>query len=175
MYTQCVRCLTVYRLQAESLARARGQFRCGHCGTVFDGLERLTEHLPEAPFQELMHEEDRAARQFPSVSRGDAVAAQERIELRERVGLEPFVGIEQQHPVGARLRDRGILLAGEAEPVLMQDLGTRRARDCSRVIARSGIEHDHARAHLQQRRDAATDAIGFIEGDDDPGDGQAHG
>lgn len=57
MYTQCVRCLTVYRLQAESLARARGQFRCGHCGTVFDGLERLTEHLPEAPFQELMHEE----------------------------------------------------------------------------------------------------------------------
>lgn len=57
MYTQCVRCLTVYRLQAESLARARGQFRCGHCGTVFDGLERLTEHLPETPFQELMHED----------------------------------------------------------------------------------------------------------------------
>jgi predicted Zn finger-like uncharacterized protein len=57
MYTQCVRCLTVYRLQPQSLARARGQFRCGHCGTVFDGLERLTEHLPDAPFQELPHEE----------------------------------------------------------------------------------------------------------------------
>lgn len=57
MYTQCDRCLTVYRLQAESLARARGQFRCGHCGSVFDGLERLTERLPEGPFHELPHEE----------------------------------------------------------------------------------------------------------------------
>jgi predicted Zn finger-like uncharacterized protein len=57
MYTQCVRCLTVYRLQPQSLARARGQFRCGHCGTVFDGLERLTEQLPEVPFQELPHED----------------------------------------------------------------------------------------------------------------------
>jgi predicted Zn finger-like uncharacterized protein len=57
MYTQCVRCLTVYRLQPQSLARARGQFRCGHCGTVFDGLERLIEHLPELPFQELPHED----------------------------------------------------------------------------------------------------------------------
>lgn len=57
MYTQCDRCLTVYRLQAESLARARGQFRCGHCGAVFDGLERLAERLPEVPFHELPHEE----------------------------------------------------------------------------------------------------------------------
>jgi len=56
MYTQCDRCLTVYRLQAQSLARARGQFRCGHCGTVFDGLERLTEQLPEGSFQELPQE-----------------------------------------------------------------------------------------------------------------------
>lgn len=53
MYTQCVRCLTVYRLQPQALARARGQFRCGHCGTVFDGLERLIERLPDVPFQEL--------------------------------------------------------------------------------------------------------------------------
>lgn len=57
MYTQCARCLTVYRLQVESLARARGQFRCGHCGAVFDGLERLTERLPEVPFQDLPHED----------------------------------------------------------------------------------------------------------------------
>lgn len=53
MYTQCLRCHTVYRLQAESLARARGQFRCGHCGNVFDGLDRLIDQLPETPFQEL--------------------------------------------------------------------------------------------------------------------------
>ncbi|MCB1599617.1 MAG: DUF3426 domain-containing protein [Lysobacterales bacterium] len=53
MYTQCLRCHTVYRLQAASLARARGQFRCGHCGEVFDGLDRLVDQLPETPFQEL--------------------------------------------------------------------------------------------------------------------------
>ena len=57
MYTQCGRCLTVYRLQAEALARSRGQFRCGHCGHVFDGLERLIERLPETPFQDLPEEE----------------------------------------------------------------------------------------------------------------------
>lgn len=57
MYTQCHRCLTVYKLQAEALARSRGQFRCGHCGSVFDGLDRLIERLPEAPFQELPQED----------------------------------------------------------------------------------------------------------------------
>lgn len=56
MYTQCHRCLTVYKLQADALARSRGQFRCGHCGSVFDGLDRLIERLPEGPFQELPQE-----------------------------------------------------------------------------------------------------------------------
>lgn len=53
MYTQCDQCLTVYRIQAEALARGHGRFRCGHCGTVFDGLQALVEHLPEGPFQRL--------------------------------------------------------------------------------------------------------------------------
>lgn len=53
MYTQCPQCRTVYRLQVESLASARGRFRCGHCGAVFDGLERLVDKLPETPFQDL--------------------------------------------------------------------------------------------------------------------------
>jgi predicted Zn finger-like uncharacterized protein len=57
MYTQCNRCLTVYRLQASALARSRGQFRCGHCGNVFDGLDRLVEQLPQTPFHELPDED----------------------------------------------------------------------------------------------------------------------
>ncbi len=57
MYTQCHQCLTVYRLQAQQLARARGSFRCGHCGAVFDGLERLIEKLPDEQFQDLPEEE----------------------------------------------------------------------------------------------------------------------
>lgn len=56
MYTQCPSCITVYKLQAESLARARGRFRCGHCGEVFDGLERLVERLPEDGFIDLPEE-----------------------------------------------------------------------------------------------------------------------
>jgi len=56
MYTQCHQCLTVYRLHAQQLARARGSFRCGHCGEVFDGLERLIERLPDEAFQELPDE-----------------------------------------------------------------------------------------------------------------------
>jgi predicted Zn finger-like uncharacterized protein len=56
MYTQCPNCVTVYKLQAESLARARGRFRCGHCGDVFDGLERLVERLPEEGFVDLPEE-----------------------------------------------------------------------------------------------------------------------
>ncbi len=56
MYTQCHQCLTVYRLHAQQLARSRGNFRCGHCGEVFDGLERLIERLPDEAFQELPDE-----------------------------------------------------------------------------------------------------------------------
>lgn len=57
MYTQCHHCLTVYRLAAQQLARARGNFRCGHCGVVFDGLERLIERLPDEEFHDLPDEE----------------------------------------------------------------------------------------------------------------------
>jgi predicted Zn finger-like uncharacterized protein len=53
MYTQCPSCLTVYRLKAETLAHARGEFRCGHCGAVFDGLGRLVEQLPDIGFHDL--------------------------------------------------------------------------------------------------------------------------
>ena len=60
MYTQCHQCLTVYRLQAQQLAKARGRFRCGHCGAVFDGLERLIEKLPDELFQDLPEEETSA-------------------------------------------------------------------------------------------------------------------
>jgi predicted Zn finger-like uncharacterized protein len=75
MYTQCTRCLTVYRLQPQALAHARGQFRCGHCGAVFDGLERLVEQLPETAFQELPHAE---ASETPVVLSSPAMRPQPR-------------------------------------------------------------------------------------------------
>lgn len=43
MYTQCVKCETVFRLSAEVLRAAGGQVRCGRCGEVFNALARLAE------------------------------------------------------------------------------------------------------------------------------------
>ncbi len=53
MYTQCLDCLTIYKIAAESLQHSHGQFRCGHCGAVFNALPSLTEKLPEGAVVEL--------------------------------------------------------------------------------------------------------------------------
>lgn len=51
MYTQCPDCLTVFSLNTETLAQARGQVVCGHCHAQFDALASLSEQLPPEPFQ----------------------------------------------------------------------------------------------------------------------------
>jgi len=53
MYTQCPECLSVFSLDAQTLAQAHGLVVCGHCGTSFDSLETLTGQLPPEPFREL--------------------------------------------------------------------------------------------------------------------------
>ena len=53
MYTQCLECLTIYKIVAQSLQLSHGQFRCGHCGAVFNALPSLTEKLPEGAVVEL--------------------------------------------------------------------------------------------------------------------------
>ncbi len=50
MYTQCPHCLSVFVLQADGLASAHGQVRCGHCEGLFDALPTLCEALPPPPF-----------------------------------------------------------------------------------------------------------------------------
>jgi predicted Zn finger-like uncharacterized protein len=47
MYTQCPQCLSIYQVTPVALQQSLGKFRCGYCGTVFDALPSLTEHLPE--------------------------------------------------------------------------------------------------------------------------------
>lgn len=44
MFTQCVKCETVFRLSADALRAAGGQVRCGRCGEVFNALSRLAEN-----------------------------------------------------------------------------------------------------------------------------------
>ncbi|MDE2308399.1 MAG: zinc-ribbon and DUF3426 domain-containing protein [Xanthomonadaceae bacterium] len=51
MYTQCPDCLTVFSLDVDVLARARGQVACGYCGIEFDAMASLTGQLPAEPFR----------------------------------------------------------------------------------------------------------------------------
>jgi len=53
MYAQCPDCLTVFSLNTETLAQARGEVVCGHCHAQFDALASLSEQLPPEPFQHL--------------------------------------------------------------------------------------------------------------------------
>jgi predicted Zn finger-like uncharacterized protein len=53
MYSQCPDCLTVFSLDAATLAQARGHVVCGHCHAEFDALSCLTSQLPPEPFQQL--------------------------------------------------------------------------------------------------------------------------
>jgi predicted Zn finger-like uncharacterized protein len=53
MYTQCPECLSVFSLDAQTLAKAHGHVVCGHCDASFDSLATLTEQLPPEPFVEL--------------------------------------------------------------------------------------------------------------------------
>lgn len=53
MYTQCPECLSVFSLGAPALVQAHGYVLCGHCGTDFDSLATLSEHLPPEPFREM--------------------------------------------------------------------------------------------------------------------------
>lgn len=53
MYTQCPECLSVFSLDARTLAQAHAFVTCGHCGADFDSLATLADTLPAAPFQQL--------------------------------------------------------------------------------------------------------------------------
>jgi predicted Zn finger-like uncharacterized protein len=45
MYTRCSECRTLFRVTRAQLNAARGQVKCGHCGTVFDALANLREEV----------------------------------------------------------------------------------------------------------------------------------
>jgi predicted Zn finger-like uncharacterized protein len=53
MYTQCPECLSVFSLDAHTLAQAHGHVICGHCSSSFDSIATLTDQLPPEPFREL--------------------------------------------------------------------------------------------------------------------------
>ena len=64
MYTQCIKCETVFRLSAEVLRAAGGQVRCGRCGEVFNALARLAEDPSAFPTGESSLEMETRANQI---------------------------------------------------------------------------------------------------------------
>jgi predicted Zn finger-like uncharacterized protein len=53
MYTQCPECLSVFSVDARTIAQAHGFVMCGHCGAGFDCISTLADQLPPEPFDEL--------------------------------------------------------------------------------------------------------------------------
>lgn len=53
MFTQCPECMTVFALDADTLARAHGHVACNQCGASFDSIATLCDTLPEEPFETL--------------------------------------------------------------------------------------------------------------------------
>lgn len=53
MYTQCPECLSVFSVDARTIAQAHGFVMCAHCGAGFDCIATLADQLPPEPFNEL--------------------------------------------------------------------------------------------------------------------------
>jgi hypothetical protein len=87
--------------------------------------------------------------------------------LRRR--LQPFVGIEQDHPGLAGACNGGIFLRAESQPVLVRNDGALGAGNGDRGIGRAGIQHDDLMAQGHQRAQAARDPVLLVQGDDNGG------
>lgn len=51
MLTRCPTCQTTFRVTAEQLRHRQGRVRCGHCHSVFDGLQCLLDESSAVPTQ----------------------------------------------------------------------------------------------------------------------------
>ena len=61
MFTQCPECMTVFSVDASTLARAHGCVSCSQCGATFDTMATLCDALPDEPFETLPINEPGAA------------------------------------------------------------------------------------------------------------------
>lgn len=61
MFAQCPECMTVFAVDANTLARAHGCAGCSRCGATFDCIATLCDALPGEPFETLPVNEPDAA------------------------------------------------------------------------------------------------------------------
>ncbi|MFC5436304.1 zinc-ribbon and DUF3426 domain-containing protein [Rhodanobacter umsongensis] len=119
MYTQCPECLSVFSLDAATLAKAHGHVVCGHCDAGFDSLATLTEQLVPEPFVELPVNEPafeppcldlvvyRPRPDPPAVADGDIGAVDKPVEDFSQLVFSPRFAREARARQPARLHRQG--------------------------------------------------------------------
>ena len=80
--------------------------------------------------------------------------------------LEPFVGIEKQHPGLAGQRDGVVFLRRETKPVAMTDLCAQGTGDGDGIVGRTRVHDDQLGAQPGQRLQATADAVSLVFTDD---------
>ena len=123
-------------------------------------------------------EEMRAPPQAPDVGALDFAGIEQFAQAFFGARVEPFVGIDHQHPGLRGLLDRLVLLPPETLPGRVFDPRAGAARQRDGRVGRSGIDHHHLLADRRQRSNAAHDPVGLVESDDGTGHrerGRRHG
>src|SRR5262249_43954884 len=93
------------------------------------------------------------------------------LDLARERGRHPLVGVDRQHPVALRKRQREILLRAEPMPVVRDHARAPLGRDRGGAIGAAGIDHD---ALVAERQTVETGAdVRLLVSRDDDG-AQAH-
>src|SRR5262249_49452052 len=87
-------------------------------------------------------------------------------DLAGERGRDALVGIDRQHPVALRERQRKVLLRPEAMPVVRLDARTPLARERDGAVGAAGIDHDALVAE-HKRVEAGADVRLLVLGDHD--------
>jgi predicted Zn finger-like uncharacterized protein len=84
-FTRCPGCRTIFRVTDAQLALREGQVRCGHCQTVFNGVEQLISLALAAPRR-------------PDPELDDAAMGPPTVTLRNSRALGPVIGQGAEAP-----------------------------------------------------------------------------
>ena len=93
-------------------------------------------------------------------------------DLGLRARGKPFIRIEVENPVVARLALGEALLGPVARPGIVHDPRAERPCDRHRLVAAAGIDQDHLVHQVTHGSDAAPDPVGLVLCDDRAGDGK---
>ena len=118
-----------------------------------------------ARMPQLAAAEARTARQLPAIGAG---VGKRRLDRAGKFWRRPLVGIDRQHPLTGRQRQRIILLRPKPAPLVKLDAGALRLGDVDGAVAAAAIDHDPLVAE-RDAVEAIADIRRLVAGDDDGG------